>query len=37
MGVCIMGDGDAGAIAALQVQCLINEAQIDVFSERQEL
>jgi len=35
--VCIIGAGDAGAIAALQVRRLNSEAQIDVFSKRQEL
>lgn len=37
MKVCIVGAGDAGAIAALQVRRLDSEAQIDVFSKRQEL
>lgn len=37
MRVCIIGAGDAGAIAALQVRRLNSEAQIDVFSKRQEL
>ena len=37
MKVCIIGAGDAGAIAALQIRRLNSEAQIDVFSKRQEL
>jgi NADPH-dependent 2,4-dienoyl-CoA reductase/sulfur reductase-like enzyme len=37
MKICIVGAGDAGAIAALQVRRLNSEAQIDVFSKRQEL
>jgi NADPH-dependent 2,4-dienoyl-CoA reductase/sulfur reductase-like enzyme len=37
MKVCIIGTGDAGAIAALQIRRLSSEAQIDVFSERKEL
>jgi NADH oxidase (H2O2-forming) len=37
MKVCIIGAGDAGAIAALQVRRLDSKAQIDVFSKRQEL
>jgi flavin-dependent dehydrogenase len=37
MKVCIIGAGDAGAIAALQVRRLNSEAQIDVFSKRGEL
>jgi NADPH-dependent 2,4-dienoyl-CoA reductase/sulfur reductase-like enzyme len=37
MRVCIVGAGDAGAIAALQVRRLDSEAEIDVFSRRQEL
>ena len=37
MKVCIVGAGDAGAIAALQVRRLDNEAEVDVFSKRQEL
>jgi NADPH-dependent 2,4-dienoyl-CoA reductase/sulfur reductase-like enzyme len=37
MKVCVIGAGDAGAIAALQVRRLNNEAQIDVFSKRAEL
>ena len=37
MKVCIIGAGDAGAIAALQVRRLNSEAQIDVFSKRAEL
>jgi len=35
--VCIIGAGDAGAIAALQVRRLNSEAQVDVFSRRQKL
>jgi NADPH-dependent 2,4-dienoyl-CoA reductase/sulfur reductase-like enzyme len=37
MRVCIIGAGDAGAIAALQIRRLSSEAQIDVFSKRKEL
>ncbi|PIP48180.1 MAG: hypothetical protein COS87_01520 [Chloroflexi bacterium CG07_land_8_20_14_0_80_45_17] len=37
MKVCIIGAGDTGAIAALQVRRLNSEAQIDVFSKREEL
>jgi NADPH-dependent 2,4-dienoyl-CoA reductase/sulfur reductase-like enzyme len=35
--VCIIGAGDAGAIAALQIRRLDNKAEIDVFSKRAEL
>jgi NADPH-dependent 2,4-dienoyl-CoA reductase/sulfur reductase-like enzyme len=34
MKVCIIGAGDAGAIAALQTRRLSREAQIDVFNKR---
>jgi len=37
MKVCIIGAGDAGAIAALQIRRLNSEAQIDVFNKRTEL
>ena len=37
MKVCIIGAGDAGAIAALQTRRLNSEAQIDVFNKRKEL
>jgi len=37
MKVCIIGAGDAGAIAALQTRRLSSEAQIDVFTKRKEL
>jgi len=37
MKVCIIGAGDAGAIAALQTRRLNSEAQIDVFNKRREL
>ena len=37
MKVCIIGAGDAGAIAALQTRRLSREAQLDVFSKREEL
>ena len=37
MEVFIIGDGDAGAIAALQSRRLSSEAQIDVFTKREEL
>jgi NADPH-dependent 2,4-dienoyl-CoA reductase/sulfur reductase-like enzyme len=37
MKACIVGAGDAGAIATLQVHRLDSEARIDVFSKRQEL
>ena len=37
MKVCIIGAGDAGAIAALQTRRLSSEAQIDIFNKREEL
>jgi NADPH-dependent 2,4-dienoyl-CoA reductase/sulfur reductase-like enzyme len=37
MKVCIIGAGDAGAIAALQIRRLDSKAEIDVFSKRTEL
>jgi NADPH-dependent 2,4-dienoyl-CoA reductase/sulfur reductase-like enzyme len=37
MKVCIIGAGDAGAIAALQIRRLDSKAEIDVFSKRAEL
>jgi NADPH-dependent 2,4-dienoyl-CoA reductase/sulfur reductase-like enzyme len=37
MEVCIIGSGDAGAIAALQIRRLSSQAQIDVFNKREEL
>ena len=37
MKVCIIGAGDAGAIAALQVRRLKPDAQVNVFSKRSEL
>jgi len=37
MKVCIIGAGDAGAIAALQTRRLNSETQIDVFNKRKEL
>lgn len=37
MKVCIIGAGDAGAIAALQTRRLNSETQIDVFNKREEL
>ena len=37
MKVCIIGAGDAGAIAALQTRRLSSEARIDVFNKRKEL
>jgi NADPH-dependent 2,4-dienoyl-CoA reductase/sulfur reductase-like enzyme len=37
MKVCIIGAGDAGAIAALQTRRLSSDAQIDVFNKRKEL
>jgi NADPH-dependent 2,4-dienoyl-CoA reductase/sulfur reductase-like enzyme len=37
MKVCIIGAGDAGAIAALQISRLDSKAEIDVFSKRAEL
>jgi len=37
MKVLIIGAGDAGAIAALQIRRLNSEAQIDVFTKREEL
>jgi NADPH-dependent 2,4-dienoyl-CoA reductase/sulfur reductase-like enzyme len=35
--VCIIGAGDAGAIAALQIRRLENNAEINIFSKRAEL
>ncbi len=37
MKVCIIGAGDSGAIAALQIRRLDSNAQVDVFSKRAEL
>jgi NADPH-dependent 2,4-dienoyl-CoA reductase/sulfur reductase-like enzyme len=37
MKICIIGAGDAGAIAALQIRRLNSQAQIDVFNKRKEL
>jgi NADPH-dependent 2,4-dienoyl-CoA reductase/sulfur reductase-like enzyme len=37
MKVCIIGAGDAGAIAAVQARRMDKEAQIDIFSKRQEI
>ncbi len=37
MKICIIGAGDSGAIAALQIRRLNGEAEIDVFSKRKEL
>ncbi len=37
MKYCIIGTGDAGAIAVLQIRRLDDKAQIDVFSKREEL
>ena len=37
MKVCLIGAGDAGAIAALQIRRLDSKAEIDVFSKRAEL
>jgi NADPH-dependent 2,4-dienoyl-CoA reductase/sulfur reductase-like enzyme len=37
MKVCIIGAGDAGAIAALQIRRLDREAEINMFSQRAEL
>jgi NADPH-dependent 2,4-dienoyl-CoA reductase/sulfur reductase-like enzyme len=37
MKVCIVGAGDSGAIAALQIRRLENNAEINVFSKRAEL
>ena len=37
MKVCIIGAGDAGAIAALQIRRLDSKSEIDVFSKRAEL
>jgi len=37
MKVCIIGAGDAGAIAALQIRRLDREAEINIFSKRAEL
>ena len=37
MNVCLIGAGDSGAIATLQIRRLDSKAQIDVFSKRKEL
>lgn len=37
MKICIVGAGDAGAIAALQIRRSDSNAQIDIFSKRAEL
>jgi NADPH-dependent 2,4-dienoyl-CoA reductase/sulfur reductase-like enzyme len=37
MKACIIGAGDAGAIAALQIRRLENNAEINIFSKRAEL
>ncbi len=37
MKVCIIGAGDAGALAALQIRRLDRDAEINVFSERGDL
>ncbi len=37
MRVCIIGTGDGGSTAAIQVRRLDNEAQIDIFSKRTSL
>ncbi|MEA3280528.1 MAG: FAD/NAD(P)-binding oxidoreductase, partial [Thermodesulfobacteriota bacterium] len=37
MKVCIIGAGDGGAIAAAQIRHVDSEAQIDIFSSRDEL
>ena len=37
MKVCLIGAGDAGAIAALQIRRLDRDAQIDIFSKRADL
>ncbi|MGQ9546368.1 MAG: FAD-dependent oxidoreductase [Dehalococcoidia bacterium] len=37
MKICIIGAGDAGAIAALQIRRLATNAEINVFSKRAEL
>ena len=37
MKVCIIGAGDAGAIAALQIRRLDREAEINIFSARADL
>jgi NADPH-dependent 2,4-dienoyl-CoA reductase/sulfur reductase-like enzyme len=37
MKVCIIGAGDAGAIAALQIRRLESNAEINIFSKRAEL
>jgi len=37
MKVCIIGTGDSGAIAALQIRRLENNAEISIFSKRAEL
>ena len=37
MKVCIIGSGDSGSTAAMQVRHLDNDAQIDIFTERSTL
>ena len=37
MKICIVGAGDAGAVAALQIRRLDSKAEIDIFSKRAEL
>ena len=37
MKVCIVGAGDGGAIAALQVRRLDSNAQVEIFSKRADL
>ena len=37
MKVCIIGSGDSGSIAAMQIRQLASEAQIEIFSERASL
>ena len=37
MRVCIIGAGDGGSTAAIQIRRLNNEAQIDIFSKRASL
>jgi NADPH-dependent 2,4-dienoyl-CoA reductase/sulfur reductase-like enzyme len=37
MKICIIGAGDSGAIAALQIRRLENNAEINIFSRRAEL
>ena len=37
MRICIVGAGDGGSTAAIQIRRLDNDAQIDIFSKRDSL